>query len=415
MTFVRGHFQATPSGFAYVTPSARSSGRGLAVSAVTLALLLIGLIATTSRLARSGLSPWTLATMIVLIGSGAAVTVILRRRLTQYQTEQYLALAAEVARGADIHRDELRRLAQAIPRDDQRRAIGEEEVYGTLIAEILADAEVTDAECERIEYIGELFAFDPSRAMAIREAAFDGFVSWVGVDLTRQQEAALSLVAMRLGISQDHAERALSLVSERRTEREQRAALAAELERQAALAAERERQAALEAERARRAALAAEREKQAALEAERLRQEALAAKRARQEALAAERAERERQNAQRKAAQAVFTSPDRVAVDVGVKLKRGESCWWSSAAVLRDRKKESTGTCYVSNNRLFFVADKLVSINMSRILDAAAEVETGILRVIKDGRKSPYEFFLDQPLVALAHIERSLDESNARG
>lgn len=96
---------------------------------------------------------------------------------------------------------------------------------------------------------------------------------------------------------------------------------------------------------------------------------------------------------------------------VDMKLKRGETCWMSAAASLRDRKVTLTGTCFVTNKRILFVGDKAVSINLTQVLDAAADPQAGVLRVIKDGRKTPYEFTLDEPLVVLAHVERSLTEA----
>jgi len=47
---------------------------------------------------------------------------------------------------------------------------------------------------------------------------------------------------------------------------------------------------------------------------------------------------------------------------------------------------------------------------MSKILDASVDLERGILRLIKDGRKRPYEFEMPSPLVAMAHVDRSLRE-----
>src|SRR5690606_5698386 len=136
----------------------------------------------------------------------------------------------------------------------------------------------------------------------IRQEAFDGFVSWVGIDLTQQQEATLRDVALRLNIPQAHTDRWLSMIAGHRSEQARQAAIAAEQARQAAIAAERQRQTALEAERARQAALAIEREQQAALAA----------------------AHEQKMQEQRNAANAVHEIERREPERVDVKLKRGE-------------------------------------------------------------------------------------------
>jgi hypothetical protein len=328
-------------------------------------------------------------------------------------------LAREVVHGADGDHETLVRLAKRIPADDQQRVVGEEEIYSTLIAEILADGEITDEECNRLNRINDIFVFDPRRAVEIRQEAFDGFVSWVGVDLSEEQEAALHTVAARLEIPRAHTEHWLTLVAGRRTEREGQVALAVERERQAALLAERERQVALAAERERQATIAAERERREIVAAERVQQAAVAAERARQAAIEAEERQaalsaerRKKMETQRAAAKAVFEIARRNSVDVDVKLKRGELCWLSTQVTLRDRKEMRLGIAFVTNKRLLFIADTTVTISLSHMLDVGADPRAGVLRVIKDGRKTPYEFLLEQPLVLLAHLERSLQEAN---
>lgn len=389
MTFVRGHFRRTRSGYTYVRPSIRRNSSGFGVVAV-LGLVVSAALAIVAAIVRFIVQHWLPIVVILLVSGAVAVGVMLTGKLRRRYVTSYLELARLVAHGADGRYDELLRLARRIPVDDQHRIIGEEEIYTTLIAEILADGEVSDEECARLTRINEVFAFVPHRATEIRQEAFDGFVSWVGIDLTQQQEATLRDVALRLNIPQAHTDRWLSMIAGHRSEQARQAAIAAEQARQAAIAAERQRQTALEAERARQAALAIEREQQAALAA----------------------AHEQKMQEQRNAANAVHEIERREPERVDVKLKRGESCWFTTNACLRDRKMAKIGTCFVTNKRLLFVADTAVSIDLSRMLDVAADPDAGLLRIIKDGRKTPYEFALEQPLVTLAHIERSLEEAN---
>lgn len=408
MTFVRGHFRRTRSGYTYVRPSVRrsSSGAGALVTVgLVAAVLVVAIIAAAVRFV---VDHWVPIAATILASGVLAGGVLLSGWLRRRHVDLYLGLAREIAHGADGLYDDLLRLSRRVPADDQHRVVGEEEIYTTLIAEILADGEVSDEECERLKRINEAFVFDPHRAIEIRQEAFDGFVAWVGVDLTEQQETALCCVAARLEIPQTHTERWLAMVAGRRAERAQQAAFA-ERQRQAAIEAEHTRQAALVAERERQAALA-ERQRQAAIEAELQREAALMAERQRQAALAIEREQSIQK--QRNEANTVYETERRVPVAVDVKLKRGEACWLSTRANLRDRKATRIGSCLVTNKRLLFIADSAVSIDLSRMLDVAADPDSGVLRIIKDGRKTPYEFEFEQPLVALAHVERSMQEAN---
>lgn len=402
MNLVRGHYRRHASGYVYQAPEAYSSHSRLELSLASAALVVgVGALIGISRVQTE---PSRVVLSAALVGACATIVVCARGIIRSLRLQRYLSIADKVAHGGDAFRDELARLGRELSPQNQTRQLGEERIYNRLITEILADAEVSELECERLEFMDQTFAFDPDRAREIRTAAFDEFLAWVGVDLSAVQADALSVIALRLGIDQAHAEATLTLVNDRRVEREQRA-------RRAAREAEHARQRALAMEQARRAEMLAKREREAALEAEQTRQRALEARRAREARLAARRREREQLEAQREAARAVHEQA-REPVEVDVHLKRGEHCWWTGSATLRDRGNESSGTCHVSNKRLFHVGDKLVSINLSRMLDVAADPETGLLRVIKDGRKSPYAFFVDQPLVVLAHVERSLEEQN---
>jgi hypothetical protein len=360
MPFVRGHFRRTRSGFTFVRPSfRRSSGSGaLAIAVLVLISLVVSVVLAIVRFV---VEHWIYIAGTMAAGGAIALGVTLSRQLRERRIEAYLQLAREAVEGFEDRFEDLTRLARRLPTDDQRRTVGEEEIYRSFIAQILADGQVTDAEWARLSRVNELFAFEPQRALAIREEAFDGLMAWVGVDLSEAQEAAVRTVAARFALPPQHTEPQLAVVSARRSERQHQAAAAAERERyQAALAAVREQEAALEAEREREARLAAQWQRQVKLEA---------------------------------------------------KLKRGESCWMAVEARLQDRKASRAGQLLVTNKRILFVSDSVVSVAFSQVLDIAADPDSGVLRLIKDGRKTPYEFLLEEPLVALAHVERSLDEA----
>ena len=458
MSFVRGHYRRTSKGVSYVRPSIRrGSGGGGAAVAAAIVLVIVLVIVTT--IVKFVIAHWLPIFAALLLAAGVFAAVVLRGKSSGWRGTRYLELARDVAQGKNRDYGRLAALAARVPSDDQERIIGEEEIYATLVAEILADGEVSDEECERLTHINEVFVFDTRRALEIRQEAFDGFMSWVGIDLSGEQEVSLRDLALRLDVSRDRTDHWLSMVAHhraegvrqvereaartRRAEREreveqvrreayaaerkrtialeaeraQLAAQAAEQERRTAIEAERARLAALEAEEARLAALTAERERQAALDVERAQRAEHEAERARQAVQATERdrqttlaLERERAvQLQHDAAKLVFAAETREPIEVSMKLRRGEQCWFIADAVLRERKNSTrTGTCLVTNKRLLFEAERPVSINLSRMLDVAADPTSGVLRIIKNGRKSPYEIELDQPLVALAHLERSL-------
>jgi hypothetical protein len=388
MPLVRGHFRRTRSGLTFVGPSfRRSSGSGALGVAL---LVMIGVVVSVIlAIVQFVLAHWLVIVGVMATGGAVVAGVLLGGWLRQRRVEAYLQLAHEAVGGFEDRFQELARLARRVPTDDQRRTLGEEEIYRGFIAQILADGQVTDAEWARLQCVNELFAFDATRALAIREEAFDGLMAWVGLDLTEAQEGAIRTVAARLELPRPRTEAQLAVVSARRRDRERQTEVAAEREaRQAAIAAVREREAALEAEREREARLAAQRERQAKLEAKRQQLEV-----------------------QRKAAAAVHDCEQRVPIAARVKLRRGESCWFAIEARLQDRKASRAGQLLVTNKRILFVSDSVVSVALAQVLDVAADPDAGLLRLIKDGRKTPYEFLLEEPLVALAHVERSLTEA----
>lgn len=389
MGYVRGHFRRTGSGFTYVRPSfQRSSGSG-AVGMMLLVMAGAG-VWVIAAIVRLLVALWFVLVGGMVIGGVVASGIALSRWFRERRVEAYLRVARQAVEAFEDRFDELDRLAGRIPRDDQRRMLGEEDIYRSFVAQVLADGWVSDEEWAKLQRVHAIFAFDAQQALAIREQAFDGFMAWVGLDLTEAQEAAVRTVAARLELPQPRTEAQLATVSERRRERERQAMLVAEREaQQAAIAAVRQHEAELEAERQRQARLAAQRQREAALEAKRARLEA-----------------------QRLAACAVFDRDRREPAMVRAKLRRGESCWWSGQAHLRDRKNTRVGDLLITNKRIVFLSDTVVNVALDKILDVAADFDSGILRLVKDGRKTPYEFLLEQPLVALAHIERSLAEAS---
>jgi hypothetical protein len=419
MSFVRGHFRRTRSGYAYVRPSLRGSGGSGALGIVL--LVVIGVVVSViMAIVRFVIEHWIYIAGSIAMGCAVATGVALSRQLRERRIAGYLRLASEAVDALDDRFEDLAlaRVARRIPSDDQRRTVGEEEIYRSFIARILADGQVSDEECAKLQRVHALFAFDSRQALAIREEAFDGFMSWVGVDISEAQEAAVRTVAARLELAPQRTETQLAVVTGRRLERERHALRVAEHERrqaaiaaehgrrQAASAVEQERQDALEAQRERDARLAAMQQRQAVLEAKRQRQAELEIERGR-----AEHARQVQLEAQRVTACEVFDSAVRVPVIVSMKLKRDESCWLSVQARLRDRKVIRAGEFVVTNKRILFISDSVVSVTLPHLLDIAADPDSGTLRLIKDGRKTPYEFLLEQPLVALAHVERSLAEA----
>lgn len=406
MSFVRGHFRRTRSGYTYVRPRLRRSGGSGAFGIAV--LVMIGLaVSVVMAIVQFVLAHWIVIVGTLATGGAMVLGVVLSRKLREHRVERYLQAVREAVNSLEDRFEQPARLARRISQSNSRRTVGEEEIYRGFIAQILADGQVSEAEWAKLQRVNELFSFDAQRALAIRAEAFDGLMAWVGVELSTAQETAVRTTAMRLQLPAQHTERQLAIVTARRIEREHQARLAAEREaHQLAIAAVREREGALEAEREREARLAAQRQRQAALEAKRQQQTESEAQQRR-----AEQARQRELDAQRVAASAVFEIGQRIPVAPSVKLKRGESCWMAVEARLQDRKAIRAGQLLVTSKRILFVSDSLVSVGLNQVLDVAADPDTGILRLIKDGRKTPYQFLLGQPLVALAHVERSLEEA----
>lgn len=110
----------------------------------------------------------------------------------------------------------------------------------------------------------------------------------------------------------------------------------------------------------------------------------------------------------------VRESTPRDKVSVTLRIPATESPWYETSTTHVKRLKKGdqrrTGTLLVTSRRLLFTGDGTITIRLDKVLDVAADIEHGFVRVIKDGRKQPFFFEVDQPLVTLAHVERSLGE-----
>lgn len=306
---------------------------------------------------------WYIPVGLLVLAGTIGLGVLVDQAIQKRRVNRYLELAEQfAANGQRACLDAMERLGQRIDFNNQYRTIGEAGIYYTFITEILADGEITEEELARLQGLNGVFSFDAQHAMQLREDAFGAFVSWLGADLTGDEEAGLRAVAEQLEILPVRIDVHLRPIVELRQQRAREAAAHANR----VLQAERERQAA--------------------------------------------QVRLERLKAQQEAAAAVYDGGERTPVTVGVKLRRGESCWFTAPTRLHDRKVFSKGELLLTNKRVLFVGKKAVSVNLSQILDIEADPEADLLRVIKDGRKAPYEFNLAQPLVALAHVERSLGE-----
>ena len=98
------------------------------------------------------------------------------------------------------------------------------------------------------------------------------------------------------------------------------------------------------------------------------------------------------------------------------RLPNAEVTYYEAPAqefVLRKRtglQSNRTGTLYVTSARLMFIDQQRTTIKHERIVDASVDRQRNMLVVVKDGRVGPYYFALDEPFVALAHLQRSMHE-----
>jgi len=325
-----------------------------------------------------------IAVVVVLVLGGLSLGALLlfaTRRIRRQRVDLYLDLCQDFIRhGGSVAPATLAmldKLAQQVPSDAQARLLGEESLFRGVAADVLADGQVDEDETLLLRALEQRFALDPQRAAEIKESAFTGLLPALGEGFfDDDEEARLRTVAAGLGVSEEFVQQHLSpLVSRRES------LIQAELRKAEKLAAEER--------------FVAERVAEAA------------------------RAEIERQRAREreyKMASAVLESSvrDKLATPIATRLTKKEFTWFQSPAAqverLKSREKRAEGTLLVTNRRVLFVADGTTTLPLSKILDASADLECGLLRLIKDGRKRPYDFEMPSPLVAMAHVDRSMRE-----
>lgn len=412
MTFVRGHLRRTPSGrMTYVRPHHRRSTASLdptplvdptslvgptpLVVLALIALLLVGmLVAWIVEL----IAAHIVAVWFTVVGLGALVGVVYFvvvgiQSVRARKVARYLDLCHELMRGSQLSsadKDALHALSRELPVDVQARVVGEERLFEGFVAQVLADGRIDEQEARVLAEVEGLFSIDVARAEMIKFAAFDALLGAFGELLDEEAEVAACEVALALGLPLEEVVAKLQPLVDRR-EQARRDARAAEARRDAARAAEARRDAARVAEARRHAARAAE----AQLAYERRE--------------AARRAELEREL---QLAAEVLEADTLRAIEASVRLDKREQAFYEAPAVEIKRFKKGdrrqSGALVITDRRLLFVGDGNIAIPWAKLLDVAADCDEGLLRVIKDGRKTPYYFELDRPRIALAHVERGL-------
>lgn len=380
VAFVRGHFRRTSSGVTYVQPHRRrgasasaTKGGGELLAIVSLAALVVlaaGIIWIVKVIA-AHLLAIAIVVCIFLGSLGAGFGIVATvRGIRRRRVEEYLERCrAFVLAGGRLSGEPqaLEYLAKRIPASDQVRSIGEETLYRDTAAAILADLHVDEDERRLLAALERLFSLDERRTREIKESAFVALLPALkGAFFGAEEECNTRSVAAGLGLGDEFVN-----------------------ERLAPLIDERERLTNLEILNARRQAEAerAEQIRQAALEDE------------------------------YRLVSLVLESGSRQPLETALATRLGkkEFAWYESPAVqvrhLKRGDERTTGVLVVTNQRILFVSKGVVSLSLSKILDASADRERGILRLVKDGRKEPFDFEMQQPLLAMAHIERSLRDA----
>jgi hypothetical protein len=120
-------------------------------------------------------------------------------------------------------------------------------------------------------------------------------------------------------------------------------------------------------------------------------------------------------------ARAVELAPTVDAVPVDVKLKKGESAYYSADCsemryyVEGDFRPVKLGRVYVTSERVLFVGEGTTSIKLEKVLRLNIEPrrEGGeIVGLSIDGRKTPYYLFAAEPFVLAAHIKRAWEAAH---
>jgi len=121
---------------------------------------------------------------------------------------------------------------------------------------------------------------------------------------------------------------------------------------------------------------------------------------------------------------------------LGIKLKKGEVCYFSTRvtekklkvarAYVEDGERHTEkelgahreGELFVTNERLFLLADGTTSIKLDALLRVAVEpmpgAEAEAVALTVDGRKTPYYFDAPEPFVLVAHLFRVLRDHRAK-
>lgn len=406
MPFVRGHFRRTPGGYSFVSPHHRRGSGGADVLAY-LALGILGLvvlvIATIVRVIMAHLRE---VIMVLLAVAVVAIVIFVVAELRKRRIHAYLDLCRELAIEGILEPERLKKmeaLATKLPVDSQVRQLEEEAIYRDLIARILADGQIDDQERTVLRHLENAFVFDLGHAASMKLDAFTSLVAALRGHMDENQEQHVRATARDLGLSASDVDEQLKpLVEHREDVRRRQEEEANRIAEQARIAAARqaEHERAMARQQAEREqAIAKQREERARALAEQARLRAeQEAKREKDYQLSAE----------------VRESATRDKVSVTLRVPATESPWYETPAMhvkrLKKGDQRQKGALLVTSRRLLFAGDSTITIRLDKILDVAADVEHGIVRVIKDGRKQPFFFEVDQPLVTLAHVERSLGE-----
>jgi len=406
MPLVRGHFRRTSGGYSFVTPHYHRGSGGTDVLAY-LALGVFGLIVlVVVAIVRAIINHLREVIMVLLAVAVIAIVVFVVTELRKRRIHTYLDLCQNLAAEGTLEPERLKKLealAARLPVDSQVRQLEEEAIYRDLIARILADGRIDDQERRVLQHLENAFVFDVGHAASMKLDAFASLVAALRGHMDETQEQHVRATARDLGLGSIDVEEQLEpLVEHRDRVRRQQEEEANRLAEQARIAVARqaEHERAVAKQRAEREqALAKQREERARVLAEQARLRAeQEAKREKDYLLSTE----------------VRESTTRDKISVTLRIPITESPWYETSAThvkrLKKGDQRQPGTLLVTNRRLLFAGDSTITIRLDKVLDVAADVEHGIVRVIKDGRKQPFFFEVEQPLVALAHVERSLGE-----
>lgn len=406
MPLVRGHFRRSSGGYSFVSPHYRRGSGGEDV----LAYLVLGgfglVVLVVVAIVRAIMDHLREVLMVLLAAAVVAIVVFVVTELRKRRIHAYLELCRDLATEGTLEPERLKKmeaLAAKLPVDSQVRQLEEEAIYRDLIARILADGRIDDQERHALRHLENAFVFDVGHAASMKLDAFASLVAALRGHMDETQEQHVRATARDLGLGSSDVEEQLGpLVEHRERVRRQHEEEANRLAEQARIAAARQ----AEHERA-MAKQQAEREQAIAKQqAERAR------------ALAEQARLRAEQEAKREKDYLLSTevreSTTRNKISVTLRIPATESPWYETSAThvkrLKKGDQRQPGTLLVTSRRLLFAGDNTITIRLDKVLDVAADIEHGTLRVIKDGRKQPLFFEVDQPLVTLAHVERSLGE-----